>query len=61
MTMEDNNPYKEKGRVPLRIDNRTVALVRPENATREYADKLRSIYRRATGSPIPARYLGDYI
>ena len=35
--MIDAQKKREKGLVPLRIDKTTVILVKPENATREYA------------------------
>ena len=50
--MIDAQKKREKGLVPLRIDKTTVILVKPENATREYAAaydakvrKNRYIYR----------------
>ena len=58
--METRNPYTEKGRVPLRLDRNTVVLVRPEKATKEYAEELRKKYAQSRNCPIPSRYLGDY-
>lgn len=54
------NPYKEKGRVPLRVNKTTVVLVPPERATEEYAAQLRERYGKAQGIHMPAKYIGDY-
>lgn len=59
---------KEKGlktgnageRVPLRVNRYTVALVRPENNTPEYAARLRRLYEKTARTGISMRYLDGY-
>ena len=41
--MIDAQKKREKGLVSLRIDKTTVILVKPENATREYARPMMSV------------------
>ena len=55
---------KEKmreGRVPLRIDSHTVALVKPEDNNPEYAMELRRKLSQTKGVSIPTKHLAEWV
>lgn len=49
--VRDVQRRRDLGKVPLKLDSRTVILVRPEDATPEYADRYRA--RVEGGPPCP--------